>query len=278
MLQFVVSMFHMQFPLFRALKAAKFWAARTVFVVLSGVSVMAYGEAPLGGYPVLPKYGPNCWNIVLKHHDVMGYYRLVLLSEFWLYVNSPYCTQLKSGELPQSGDIGTVIRPGFGVFHSFVVLDAEKGLSKGTPFPKDQVELMNLNSLKIGSDRIMYHRCHFSTLSKNASSLYRPMQVRVEEIEKNVEKYVLGQETLDKVQILKHLDELFRLHAELLKMPQSSANAFALNRILLKTESLAQQTAMLLPESELNPDLAKKIQYISELEVSRMKQINSKLK
>lgn len=271
-------MFHMQFPLFRALKAAKFWTAKTVFVVLFGVSIGAQAETPAGGFPVIPKYGPNCWNVVLKHHNVVEYYRMVLLSEFWLYANSPYCKPLKSGEALQSGDIGTTIRPGFGVFHSFIVLDTEKGLAKETPFPKDQIEYINLNFLKIGSDRFIYHRCNFSTLPRQVPPLYRSQQNQVLEIEKSLEKYILGTVPFDKAQVLKHLDVLFQVHAELLKIPQSSANAFALNRVLLKTESLAQQAVALIPESDINPDLARKIQDISELEVSRMKQINLKLK
>lgn len=275
---FIVSMFHMQFPLFRALKAAKFWALATVFVGFTGFSLSAQAEAPAAGYPVIPKYGPNCWNVVLKHHEAISYFRMVFLSEFWLYANSPYCKPLNSGEVPQSGDIGTVIRPSFGVFHSFVVIDAEKGLSKETPFPKDQIEYINLNFLKIGSDRLIYHRCDFSTLSQKTASFYRSIQNQLLEIEKSLEKYILGLDALDKAQILKHLAVLFQLHTELLKVQRSSTNTFAFNMVLFKSESLAQQAAALLPDSDLNPDLNKKIQYISDLEVSRMKQINLKFK
>lgn len=110
-------------------------------------------------YPAFSKFGPNCWNFVLKYLGALEGYRSVSLGEFLDFMNSPQCAPVTT---PEKGDIGSVILPEHGLAHSFIFLDSRTGISKGSPYPSEQVELEDLEvTFSIPEVRIEYRRCNF---------------------------------------------------------------------------------------------------------------------
>ncbi len=125
-------------------------------------------------YPRFTKFGPNCWNFVLVYSGALKHYRAVNLAEFWSYMSSSACQRVKS---PKPGDIASLI-VGAELTHSTVVLSKRKGISKGSPYPEEQVAYDDLSLLpQIPDARMIFHRCNFQDFKSRLS----PTLARIEE-------------------------------------------------------------------------------------------------
>lgn len=78
-------------------------------------------------------YGPNCWNTALIVSGLVHTIRYTDDSEFWFWLNSPFCQAVGPNAELQTGDIGSVHTIDEHLFHSFVRIDDNTLFQKGGP-------------------------------------------------------------------------------------------------------------------------------------------------
>lgn len=200
------------------------------FSVTSGKS-FASGEK----YPQLPYFGPNCWNFSLMYKKAMPFYRTVSMHEFWYYMNTPYCRELKKNESPRLGDIGSAISAEYGIVHSFILISPSMTLSKGSPYPDNQIDEQPLSELSNNLHfPLLYHRCDFSNFKYPQGHLFS--------LENRIDKYLTNQLPIDSKDLIKILEDLIKEKEALTKTSPELT--------LIRLESLIVQTFMLIPETD----------------------------
>lgn len=78
-------------------------------------------------------FGPNCWNTALLVSGLNTSIHYSDGSEFWFWMNSPYCQALPENAELQYGDIGSVFDSTGLHFHSFMRISDSTLFQKGGP-------------------------------------------------------------------------------------------------------------------------------------------------
>lgn len=81
----------------------------------------------------IESYGPNCWNSALLVSGLTDAVHYTDQSEFWLWMNSPYCKALPPESQLEYGDIGSVFSAKSGHFHSFMRINDDTLFQKAGP-------------------------------------------------------------------------------------------------------------------------------------------------
>lgn len=219
---------------------------RLLYAILIAFSVTgAQSFASDNPYPQLPYFGPNCWNFVLMYKKAMPLYRSVNMHEFWYYMKSPYCHELNPDQKPIAGDIGTVLSLEKGIAHSFILIDPKTTLSKGSPYPDNQIEEQPLAEISDNPNfPIIYHRCDFSKVKMMPKDSLYPIEIRIDQ-------YLTSKRPIDHKDLNQIIVDLLIRRETLLGSDfKSTGDSFYKMTTLFKIESLATQAFQLIPEKE----------------------------
>lgn len=120
-------------------------------------------------------YGPNCWGGALMTAGILEYPRPVGKTEFWFWMNSPYCKALQPHELPRTGDIGSLFYQALGNYHSFVRIDDNLVFSKNGPEPSEPYQVQGYEEMFYDQYKPMAKICKGSeeNLKENAKCEFK---------------------------------------------------------------------------------------------------------
>jgi hypothetical protein len=211
---------------------------------------------PVGEFPKIHHFGPNCWNFALKNVNAMENYRAVSVHEFLHYVNSPYCKKIQEIENRRKGDIGSLILPGTGLTHSFVYLDETSAFAKGSPYVDQQIKKEDVAALKgIKAGRIVYQRCDFSNLDVVINSFLPDVNVQISKIESAIQRYLVTGAAIENEILRTFLKLLMKLRSARVEPAARQIAGFAPKALLYRTDSLIIQIFMLMNSSSANFEL-----------------------
>lgn len=117
----------------------------------------------------LIKKGPNCWNGALIKAGLIDSIRLVSLSEYWFWMDSPFCSKVGINEPLQKGDLGSIFWKGIGHYHSFIYIDSDWVFSKNSPDPKHEYKIQKVEDMFSNQSRMSVKKCWNRTVQTNQS-------------------------------------------------------------------------------------------------------------
>lgn len=203
----------------------------------------------------LSRQGPNCWNAALIKAGLAHAVRYVPKGEYWFWMKSPYCRELRKDEKPQKGDLGSLMWKGHGHYHSFVYLDDQKVFSKNSPDPKYPYKVQSFEEMffpdqqakikKCWSDyhnrgqqpcefSVVFHRCR--PLEKNfydADPRLTSWDQKLGVLERQVFSWAVNDSTVSEQEYAKVIHKLYRILHEIREL-EKQTSSHKLNKFRLE--------------------------------------------